>query len=83
MDEGGTDLELLGADYSALILVEANLGVPPTLQLMRTAPNRRVAEFFNTLVSDEGERVQQHWRISVPEPYQLPGPFDQDVWVAV
>ncbi len=83
VSEGGTDLELLGADCSALILVEANLEVPPTFQLRRTDPNRRVAEFSNTLVNDEGERVQQHWRISVPEPYELPGPFDQDVWVAV
>ena len=83
LDEGGTDLELLGEDYSALILVEANLEVPPTFQLRRTDPNRRVAEFFNTLVNDEGERVQQRWCISVPEPYELPGPFDQDVWVAV
>lgn len=83
LDEGGTDIELLGADYTALILVEANLEVPPTFQLRRTDPNRRVAEFFNTLVNDEGERVHQHWRISVPEPYELPGSFDQDVWVAV
>ena len=83
LDEGGIDLELLGEDYSSLILVEANLEVPPTFQLRRTDPNRRVAEFFNTLVNDEGERVQQQWRISVPEPYELPGPFDQDVWVAV
>lgn len=83
LDEGGTDVELLEADHTALILVEANLEVPPTFQLRRTNPNHRVAEFFNTLVNDEGERVQQHWRISVPEPYKLPGPFDQDVWVAV
>ena len=81
--EGGTDLEILGEDYSALILVEANLEVPPTFQLRRTDPNRRVAEFSNTLVNEEGERIQQSWRISVPEPYELPGPFDQDVWVAV
>ncbi len=81
--DGGTDLELLGEDYSALILVEANLEVPPTFQLRRTDPNRRIAKFSNTLVNEEGERVQQHWRISVPEPYELPGPFDQDVWVAV
>ena len=81
--EGGTDLDVLGEDYNALIFVEANLEVPPTFQLRRTDPNRRVAEFSNTLVNEEGERVQQHWRISVPEPYELPGPFDQDVWVAV
>ena len=49
LDEGGIDLELLGEDYSSLILVEANLEVPPTFQLRRTDPNRRVAEFFNTL----------------------------------
>ena len=83
LDEGGMDLELLREDYTALILVEANLEVPPTFQLRRTDPNRRVAEFSNTLVNEEGERVQQHWRISIPEPYELPGPFDQDVWVAV
>jgi hypothetical protein len=77
------DLELAREDYTALILVEANLEVPPTFQLRRTDPNRRVAEFSNTLVNEEGERVQQHWRISIPEPYELPGPFDQDVWVAV
>ena len=52
-------------------------------RLRGTDPNRRVAEFSNTLVNEEGERVQQHWRISIPEPYELPGPFDQDVWVAV
>ena len=80
---GSADAELAGDDYAALILVEANLEVPPTFQLRRTDPNRRVAEFFNTLVNEEGERVQQRWRISVPEPYELPGPFDQDVWVAV
>lgn len=83
LDEGGMDLELVREDYTALILVEANLEVPPTFQLRRTDPNRRVAEFSNTLVNEEGERVQQHWRISIPEPYELPGPFDQDVWVAV
>lgn len=83
LDEGGMDLELTAEDYTALILVEANLEVPPTFQLRRTDPNRRVAEFFNTLINEKGERVQQHWRISVPEPYDLPGPFDQDVWVAV
>ena len=83
LHEGGADLEILGEDYSALVLVEANLEVPPTFQLRRTDPNRRVAEFSNTLVTEEGERVQQSWRISVPEPYELPGPFDQDVWVAV
>ena len=79
----GMEPDLAGEDYAALILVEANLEVPPTFQLRRTDPNRRVAEFFNTLVNEESERVQQHWRISVPEPYTLPGPFDQDVWVAV
>jgi hypothetical protein len=77
LDEGGMDLELVGEDYTALILVEANLEVPPTFQLRRTDPNRRVSEFSNTLVNEEGERVQQHWRISVPVPYELPGPFDQ------
>ena len=76
-------MELMGEDYSALILVEANLEVPPTFQLRRTDPNRRIAQFSNTLVNEEGERIQQHWRISVPEPYELPGPFDQDVWMAV
>jgi len=83
LGEGGTDVELMGEDYSALILVEANLEVPPTFQLRRTDPNRRIAQFSNTLVNEEGERIQQHWRISVPEPYELPGPFDQDVWMAV
>ncbi len=58
LDEGGMDLELVREDYTALILVEANLEVPPTFQLRRTDPNRRVAEFFNTLVNDEGQRVQ-------------------------
>lgn len=83
MEEGGTDFEFLGEDYTALVLVEANLEVPPTFQLRRTDPNKRVAEFRNTLVNESGEKVNQYWRISVPEPYELPGSFDQDVWVAV
>lgn len=83
MEEGGTDIEFLGEDYTALVLVGANLEVPPTFQLRRTDPNKRVAEFRNTLVNENGEKVNQYWRISVPEPYELPGSFDQDVWVAV
>ena len=55
--EGGTDSELWGEDYSALILVEANLEVPPTFKLRRTNPTRRVSEFSNTLVNEGGERV--------------------------
>lgn len=82
-EDGGTDFEFLGEDYTALVLVEANLEVPPTFQLRRTDPNKRVAEFRNTLINENGEKVNQYWRISVPEPYELPGSFDQDVWVAV
>ena len=77
------DFDIAQEDSTSLIGVEANLEVPPTFQLRRTDPTKRMAEAWNTIVTADGERIEQYWRVSVPEPYELPGSFDQDVWVAV
>lgn len=77
------ELERIDADYGALIGIEANLEVPPVFQMRRADMERRFAECQTVVVTENGERLEQYWRISVPEPYTLPGSFDQDVWVAV
>ena len=51
--------------------------------MRRTDPTHRVAECRVPVTVTKSERLEQYWRISVPEPYELPGTFDQDTWVAV
>jgi hypothetical protein len=83
VDEEGRDTEIIAAEQLALIPVEANLEIPPLFQMRRTDPTNRVAECRVPVATTTGERLEQYWRISVPEPYELPGTFDQDAWVAV
>jgi hypothetical protein len=83
VDEEIRDTEVIAAEQLALIPVEANLEIPPLFQMRRTDPTNRVAECRVPIATTTGERLEQYWRISVPEPYELPGTFDQDAWVAV
>src|SRR5919202_169166 len=82
-DEEIRDTEVIAAEQLALIPVEANLEIPPLFQMRRTDPTNRIAECKGPVATTTGERLEQYWRISVPEPYELPGTFDQDAWVAV
>jgi Replication initiator protein A len=77
------DTKIIAAEQLALIPVEANLEIPPLFQMRRTDPTNRIAECRVPVATTVGERLEQYWRISVPEPYELPGTFDQDAWVAV
>lgn len=83
MEEQGQEVEIISAEEAKLIPVEANLEIPPLFQMRRTDPNNRLAECWVHAVTLGGERLEQYWRVSVPEPWELPGPFDQDVWVAM
>ncbi len=83
MDGGARDTEVIAAEQLALIPVEANLEIPPLFQMRRTDPTNRIAECRVPVVTTMDERLEQYWRISVPAPYELPGTFDQDAWVAV
>lgn len=83
MGEPGRDIEVISIEEARLIPVEANLEIPPLFQMRRTNPSNRVAECWVHAVTPQGERLEQYWRVSVPEPWELPGPFDQDVWVAM
>ena len=83
VDEEVRDTEIITAEQLALIPVEANLEIPPLFQMRRTDPTNRLAECRIPVAAAMGERLEQYWRISVPEPYELPGTFDQDTWVAV
>ncbi|MDP9486543.1 MAG: replication initiator protein A, partial [Actinomycetota bacterium] len=79
-----TIAEEFTGDSIALIAVEANLEIPPVFQMRKSKKGvRRSAEARNEVVTPSGERLEQYWRFAVPEPYELPGPLDQDVWVAV
>jgi hypothetical protein len=81
--EGTRNEETIAAESLALIPVEANLEIPPLFQMRRTDPRNRIAECRVPVAVTKSERLEQYWRISVPEPYELPGTFDQDTWVAV
>ncbi len=79
-----TIAEEFTGDSIALIAVEANLEIPPVFQMRKSKKGvRRSAEARNEVITPSGEMLKQYWRFAVPEPYELPGPLDQDVWVAV
>lgn len=83
LSEVDLETELIAEDSGALIGIEANLEIPPIFRLGTKDTDRRSAECWTVVVKPGGERLEQYWRISVPEPHSLPGTFDQDVWVAV
>ena len=83
VDERIKDAEIITDEELALIPVEANLEIPPLFQMRRSDPTNRTIECRVPVATTQGERLEQYWRISVPEPYELPGTFDQDTWVAI
>ena len=67
----------------AMVAVEPNIELVPLFTIKEGDRAEGVAEASNTIVVADGTRVKQLWRVTASREYELPGPFDQDVYVAV
>ena len=67
----------------AVVAVEPNIELMPLWMMKEGEREDGVAEASDTIVTADGTRVRQLWRVTASRDYELPGPFDQDVYVAV
>jgi hypothetical protein len=83
--EGGVqDLRLFEFEGGPLIQVEVNLEEAPLFVFRRRDRHEEDStEARNTILTKDGDRLEQYWRITAHRDFGLPGPQDQDVFVAV
>ncbi len=66
-----------------MIQVEVNLEEAPLFLFKRRERGEDSIESRSTVITDGGDRQEQYWKITGSRQFGLPGPLDQDVFVAV
>jgi len=77
------DLRLFEFEGGPLIQVEVNLEEAPLFMFKRRGRREESTEARNTVLTRDGDRLEQYWKITAHRDFGLPGPQDQDVFVAV
>src|SRR5919202_1677950 len=81
----GTDrVELtLFPEYSMLVSAERNLEEYPLFELKARQRGSKARVFERTIESEDGVALHQTWKVIPSGEYGMPGPVDQDVYLAV
>lgn len=66
-----------------MIQVEVNLEEAPLFLFKRREREEDSIEARSSVITDSGDRQEQYWKITGSRQFGLPGPLDQDVFVAV
>ncbi len=82
-ESGVQELRLFEFEGGPLIQVEVNLEEAPLFMFKRRDRREESIEARNTVLTRDGERLEQYWKITAHRDFGLPGPQDQDVFVAV
>src|SRR5215211_7225113 len=82
-ESGVQELRLFEFEGGPLIQVEVNLEEAPLFMFKRRDRHEDSTEARNTVLTKDGNRLEQYWRITAHRDFGLPGPQDQDVFVAV
>jgi plasmid replication initiation protein len=82
-DSGIQELRLFESEGGPLIQVEVNLEEAPLFMFKRRDRREESTEARNTVLTRDGDRLEQYWKITAHRDFGLPGPQDQDVFVAV
>src|SRR5215213_10488775 len=77
------ELKLFEFEGGPLIQVEVNLEEAPIFMFKRRDRREEDTEVRNIVLTKDGARLEQYWRITAHRDFGLPGPQDQDVFVAV
>jgi hypothetical protein len=80
---GVQELRLFEFEGGSLIQVEVNLEEAPLFMFKRRDRREESMEARNTVLTRDGDRLEQYWKITAHRDFGLPGPPDQDVFVAV
>lgn len=83
VESGAQELRLFEFEGGPLIQVEVNLEEAPLFMFKRRERSEDSTEAWNTVLTKEGNRLEQYWKITAHRDFGLPGPLDQDVFVAV
>jgi hypothetical protein len=82
-ESGVQELRLFEFEGGPLIQVEVNLEEAPLFMFKRRHRHEESTEARNTVLTRNGDRLEQYWKITAHRDFGLPGPQDQDVFVAV
>jgi plasmid replication initiation protein len=77
------EFRLFDFERGPLIKVEVNLEEAPLFMFKRRSRREKSTEVRNTFLTKEGDRLEQYWKITAHQDFGLPGPQDQDVFIAV
>ena len=83
VESGAQERRLFEFEGGPLIQVEVNLEEAPLFMFKRRERREDSTEAWNTILTKEGNRLEQYWKITAHRDFGLPGPLDQDVFVAV
>lgn len=83
MGNGAQELQLFEYEGGPMIQVEVNLEEAPLFASNRRNRDEKSIEARATVLTPEGNRIEQYWEIIASTKFGLPGPLDQDVFVAV
>ena len=82
-ENGARELTLFDFVSGPMIQVEVNLEEAPLFLFKRREREEDSIESRSTVIADGGNRQEQYWKITGSRQFGLPGPLDQDVFVAV
>ncbi len=77
------ELTLFDFRSGPMIQVEVNLEEAPLFLLKSREREQDSIESRSTVITQGGDRQEQYWKITGSRQFGLPGPLDQDVFVAV
>ena len=78
-ERGDVEREVRGTPD--IIHVELNMEEAPLFS--GSSQNEDVVEFSVEVATEDGRILERTWRVSASREYGFPGPFEEDVWVAV
>jgi hypothetical protein len=82
-ESGGQELRLFEFEGGPMIQVEVNLEEAPLFMFKRRDRHEESTEVRDTVLTRDGDRLEQYWKLTAHRDFGLPGPKDQDVFVAV
>lgn len=84
MDNGTHEPRLFEHEGGSLIQVEINLEEAPLFMLQKSEQDGEDAiESRNTVITREGHRIEQYWRVTAHRDFGLPGAVDEAVFIGV
>jgi hypothetical protein len=84
LDNGAQELRLFEHEGGPLIQVEINLEEAPLFMLQKSEQGGEdVIESRSVVITREGHRIEQYWRVTAHRDFGLPGAVDEHVFIAV